>query len=92
MIKPPNSSLRTKIPLIRASELAHFGFCERAWWLNNVKQAPRQNQKQLSRGQSVHKHHEQLVGAALRWSQIGKGLFAAGAVLLLIALGVIVFG
>lgn len=72
--------------LIRASELAEFGFCERAWWLSNVQQVARQHQQHLERGQAVHIRHEQQVEAASRWSKISLGLFVSGGLLFLMAI------
>ena len=77
--------------LIKASELAEFGFCERAWWLSNVKQVSRQNQHELQRGQTVHIRHEKYVQAAARWSRISMGLFAMGGILLVVAFGLVIF-
>jgi hypothetical protein len=58
-----------ELPLIRASELAQYSFCRRAWWLGTVKRIPSNNQTTLTRGRGIHRHHASQVRIALRWRQ-----------------------
>ncbi len=74
------------LPLIRASELTQFSFCQRAWWLNTVKQIPPNNQAVLKHGTHIHHLHTRQVHAALRWRQAGFFLLVGGGLLLSVAL------
>jgi len=73
-------------PLIRASEFAEYGFCERTWWLARVKKVPPANRGQLRRGVRLHHQHGRQVRAATRWRRISAWLFAAGILALAILL------
>ncbi|MBE7469003.1 MAG: hypothetical protein DPW09_27090 [Anaerolineae bacterium] len=70
------------LPLIRASELAQFSFCQRAWWLNTIKQIPPNNQAVLKHGTQIHRLHTRQVHSALRWRQASFFLLAGGGLLL----------
>lgn len=74
------------LPLIHASELAQFSFCQRAWWLSNVKQIPSRNQAVLKHGTQIHRLHTKQVHTALRWRQASFFLLAGGGLLLGVAL------
>ncbi len=74
------------LPLIRASELAQYSFCQRAWWLSTVKRIPSNNQAALTRGTQTHSDHADQVRAALRWRQASFFLFGGGGLLLIIVL------
>lgn len=43
--------------LIRASEVAHYTFCHRAWWLAAVQELPPANLQELIAGERGHAHH-----------------------------------
>ena len=73
-------------PIIRASELAQYSFCRRAWWLTTVKKIPIQTQQHLQRGRQAHARHEKQVLAAARWRQSGFWLMLAGTLFFMIAL------
>jgi len=79
-------STANNIPLIRASELAQYGFCQRAWWLATVKKTPSQNQANLSRGSQLHTQHEGQVRRAGLWQRAGFFLISSGAVLFVLML------
>lgn len=72
--------------VIRASELAQFSFCRRAWWLAAVKGHKPQNQAALSRGILTHNRHFQHVQTAQRWRYASFFLFCGGGLLLLMVL------
>lgn len=74
------------LALIRASELAQYSFCHRAWWLGTVKGLPSQSQAALERGTRHHKHHGGQIYAAKRWQQLGLILLACGMFLLVFTL------
>ena len=72
-------------PLIRASELAQYSFCRRAWWLGTVKGLPSRTQAALERGTRHHQQHGRQVDLARRWQQIGLVLLGTGLMALLAA-------
>lgn len=74
------------LPLIQASELAQYSFCQRAWWLDTVKQLTSANQARLARGATMHTQHGQQVRAALYWHRMGLFLVGSGGLFLVIAL------
>ncbi|MFN8454613.1 MAG: hypothetical protein U0401_08065 [Anaerolineae bacterium] len=71
------------LPVIRASELAQFSFCRRAWWLATVKGNQPKNQAALSRGVFTHNRHFQHVQTAQRWRYASVFLLSGGGLLLL---------
>ena len=74
------------LPMIRASELNQYSFCQRAWWLGTIKGIPSNNQAALTRGVQLHHSHENQVRAVLRWRQASFFLWGGGGLLLSIAL------
>jgi hypothetical protein len=80
-LSPPTSNA----PLIRASELAQYGFCRRAWWLGTVKGIRPSNQAALTGGTQYHTRHAGKVRAAVRWRYLGLVSLGAGSFLLVIA-------
>jgi hypothetical protein len=78
-----------ELPLIRASELAQYSFCHRAWWLGTVKGLPAQSQTRLARGVRHHERHERQVYAAGRWCRLGLILLGSG---LLFLVGAVLLG
>ncbi len=78
-----------ELPLIRASELAQYHFCHRAWWLSTVKGMPSRSQAALARGTRQHQHHERQVYAAGRWRQLSLMLLGSG---LLLLIGAVLLG
>ena len=71
---------------IRASELAQFSYCQRAWWLSAVRKLPAENEAELKRGRAAHVRHERQVRRMASWRRAGFTLVAVGGVFLLIAL------
>lgn len=72
----------SELPLIKASELAQYSFCRRAWWLGVVKGLPAQNRAERRRGVLAHHRHGRQVRLAWRQQQWGWLLLVCGAVLL----------
>ena len=77
--------------LVRASDIGMWAFCQRAWWLAQVKGAPHRNPAVLQRGESAHRAH----GFALlraQWLQraglalVALALLVAGLLLLFLLL------
>jgi hypothetical protein len=86
---PANESVTTStedLPLIRASELAQYSFCRRAWWLGTIKGIPSGNQAALTRGGQIHRSHAHQVQTALRWHHASFFLLSGGGLLLIIVL------
>jgi len=63
---------------IRASEIATYKFCERAWWYR-VNGYPADNQRELVDGTNLHAQHGRRVF-------VSKSLRLAGYILLLLAI------
>jgi hypothetical protein len=78
--------------LVRASDLAAWAFCRRAWFLAQVKQVPHQQPDLLERGAQAHRRHGQRVVQAARLQRAGWGLAAAGILFLLAGLLIWFFG
>ena len=78
-----------ELPLIRASELAQYSFCHRAWWLGTVKGLPSRSRAGLARGARHHERHAGQVYAAGWWRQLGLLLLGSG---LLLLLGAVLLG
>ena len=70
--------------IIRASELAQYRYCARAWWLQSVKGVQPANTRDLAQGEAAHRRHGQTVwlAGALRWVAIGLVVVAALLVIL----------
>jgi hypothetical protein len=69
-------------PLIRASELVQYGFCQRAWWLETVKEISVPQPEQLAQGRQAHHRHNRQVASARFWRRLGLVLVALGFVIL----------
>jgi hypothetical protein len=48
-------------PWIRASEIAEYVYCRRAWWLRRVRSVASSNTAQLRAGTRHHEQHNRLV-------------------------------
>lgn len=55
---------------IRASEIAEFTYCRRAWWLKHTRGLPPDNSRQLRSGSHYHKQH----GNRVRLVPLMRGL------------------
>ena len=47
--------------ILRASEIAEYLFCARAWWLERVKGVPSLNVREMQQGASWHQRHGRAV-------------------------------
>ena len=74
------------LPVINASELGEFAYCERAWWLRHVRKVSPVRAGRLAAGRAVHQKHFDTVQAAIRWRRLAAGLMLAGALLVLLAI------
>ena len=72
------------LPLIRASELADYDFCRRAWWLRTVRKEVAANYAGRKRGVDHHHRHTLRVRAAFQWRRLGIFLLGGGALLFVV--------
>lgn len=80
----PRSSKRSAVPVIRASEIGRWIYCERAWWL--AKEGYRnRNTATLRSGLDAHQQHARQVAGAHRTQQLALIVLALGVLLLLAA-------
>ncbi len=70
--------------LIRASEIAQYVYCPRAWWLSRIVGAPSANTQALAAGMAAHHRHGQMVwlSRALVVASVGAVLMALVVVIL----------
>jgi hypothetical protein len=69
--------------LVRASDLSAWAYCNRAWWLANVKGAPHQHPQQLAQGIAAHRAHGAGVRRATLLRRVGLALIALAALLMI---------
>jgi hypothetical protein len=69
-------------PIIRASEINQFAFCQRAWWLGTVQGYRPINEAELRAGTEAHRQHGRTVAASQRWQRMGYVLLVLGGLLL----------
>jgi hypothetical protein len=74
-----SASAREGLPLVRASDLATWAYCRRAWWLARVQNVAPGDAAPLEAGAAFHTAHGRALDRA-RW------LRRLGIVLLVIAL------
>jgi hypothetical protein len=72
--------------IIRASEIAQYVFCQRAWWLGAVQGYHPTNDAVLAAGALAHARHGRSVAALQRWQQVGYVLLVLGVLLGTVAL------
>lgn len=78
--------------LVRASDIGAWLYCNRAWWLANVKNVAPANVAELDAGTRAHHAHGRTVRRAYQLQRFGYFLLAVGMVLAGIALLVSVVG
>lgn len=79
-------------PLIRASDIGQYLFCQRAWWLARIHQVPSTNLADMAAGTAAHAHHAQQMKSTQRLQSIGLMLIVVAVVLGLILLWTLVRG
>ncbi|MEI2692474.1 MAG: hypothetical protein V9H69_23250 [Anaerolineae bacterium] len=72
-------------PVIRASELGDYVYCERAWWLRRVQGVATRNTAALQAGQRAHDRHGRAVAAVQTQRRLALLLLALAALALLAA-------
>jgi hypothetical protein len=73
-------------PIVRASEVGHYVFCRRAWWLARVLGCQPDDLSGLRDGIQFHNRLGRSVGAAQRWQRIAYVLIGLG-----LAVGILTF-
>jgi hypothetical protein len=71
-------------PIIRASEIGQYVFCQRAWWLGTVQGYQPVDDRLLAAGTQAHLQHGHAVARSRRWQQVGYLLLAMGIILCII--------
>ena len=67
---------------VRASDIGAWNFCQRAWWLARVQNAPHERPQKLDWGEQSHDAHGRLTARALWLRKSGIALVAGGLILL----------
>lgn len=70
--------------LIRASEIAHYAFCARAWWLGRVQGYQSANVAAMRRGSARHVSHGRAVERYHLLRQVAVALLVLAGVLLIV--------
>ncbi|MDE0431105.1 MAG: hypothetical protein OXH98_15185 [Caldilineaceae bacterium] len=71
---------------VRASDIAAWSFCQRAWWLARVQKAAHERPQQLDWGEQEHAAHGRVTARVLWLQKGGMALLAGGLILLGVAL------
>lgn len=69
-------------PIIRASEIAQYDFCARAWWLGRVMGYRSTNLEAMQQGVARHRTHGRTVESYHRLRRFAVALLALAAVLI----------
>lgn len=77
-----SSSPRPTKPVVRASEIGQWLYCQRAWWLDRQGYT-NQNQDELAEGTLQHEQHAQNVAQAYILRQIAIYLLILGLLILI---------
>ncbi len=72
--------------LVRASDIGAWAFCNRAWWLTNVRDAVHERPEVLVHGNKVHAAHGDQVRSARRLRTAGLWVVAIALILAGLAL------
>lgn len=64
--------------ILRASEVGHYVFCRRAWWLARVCGCRPDDRSVLEEGLQFHTHFGRSVRAVQRWQKISYALIGLG--------------
>lgn len=71
-------------PVIRASEVAQYAFCARAWWLGQVKGYQTSNVSVMRRGTARHEAHGRAVAGYLLLQRLAVALIVLAGMLLVL--------
>ena len=67
--------------VIRASEIAQFVYCARAWWLGSVEGRPSAHRREMRAGTAAHRRHGVGVRLTLWAARLGYALVLLGVLL-----------
>ena len=67
---------------VRASDIGQWSFCQRAWWLAQVRKAPHERPQRLDWGERAHAAHGRRTARAQWLQRSGLALLAGGLILL----------
>jgi hypothetical protein len=70
-------------PVIRASEIAQYAFCARAWWLGRVQGYRSSNVAAMRRGEAGHRAHGRAVVGVHLLRRLAVGLLVLAGLLLI---------
>ncbi|MDW8072229.1 MAG: hypothetical protein RMK79_12270, partial [Anaerolineae bacterium] len=73
VLTPPDSDL-----ILWASEVGHYAFCQRAWWLARVLGRQPDDQSGLSEGLQFHHRLGRSLVAIQRWQRVSYVLIGLG--------------
>lgn len=68
-------------PVVRASELAQYAYCARAWWFARVKGYPSANVIALEEGTAGHRAHGRSVAGSSRLRRLALVLLMIAGIL-----------
>ena len=71
-------------PVIRASEIAQYAFCARAWWLGRVKGYRSTNLAAMQQGEARHRAHGHAVEGYHRLRWLAVALLALAGLLIVV--------
>lgn len=72
--------------LVRASDIGAWAYCNRAWWLANVKNVTPANVSELAAGTRAHHVHGRTLQRSAQLLRLGYFLLAAAMILAGVAL------
>jgi CRISPR/Cas system-associated exonuclease Cas4 (RecB family) len=76
--------VRRRDDIIRASEIAQYAFCARAWWLGRVKGYRSANVAAMQRGTARHRAHGRAVEGYHRLRRLAVALLVLAGVALMV--------
>jgi hypothetical protein len=79
----PISNLQSPPSILKASEVAEYAFCHRAWWLHQVIGHRPADLAAMRAGTADHERHGARVASALRWRRLAYGALFLAALLLI---------
>jgi len=71
-------------PIIRASEIAQYDFCARAWWLGRVMGYRSTNLAAMQQGAARHRAHGRTVEGYHRLRQLALALISLAGALIVV--------
>lgn len=74
--------------ILRASEIASYAYCARAWWLGHVQGVPSAHGDRMRAGRLGHRAHGRSLTIALWLKRLGLCLLALAILALLVLLAV----